>query len=162
MKKNFGQTVIDIISGGFLKGVEGILDEIDISKDKKDQARLKMRKQEIELQLQLADLEFQRMQEYLEDRAGARTLYGKDAQVQKIYAVTFLIGYLVLTIGLILLVFNIAKIDLEIPDWGIATIGSIWGGMTSKVNTITDFFFGSSQGSKEKNELMKIEKSKEP
>lgn len=160
--KNFGKTLIDLVAGGFLKGVEGIIDELDISKDKKDQAKIAMRRQEIDFQMKLSELELERMQEMLEDRANARGMYGKDAQVQKVYAIVFLAGYLVLTVGLLLMVFEIADVQLDVPDWGVGIIGSIWGGMTSKVNTITDFFFGSSQGSKAKTDIINIKENKKP
>ena len=53
------------------------------------------------------------------------------------------------------IVVSISKNNIQLEEWVIAFISSVWGGMSTKVGTITDFFFGSSQGSSEKNELFK-------
>ena len=78
-----------------------------------------------------------------DERASARNMYsGADNLMQKVYAFTFLFAYLGLTVWLIFSIIN-GNID-NINQFETGLIGSIWGGMTAKVNTITDFFFGSS------------------
>ena len=75
------------------------------------------------------------------EKASARALYGQDGLMQKVYAATFLLAYLGLTGWLI---YSIIAGSIEkINQFETGLIGSIWGGMTAKVNTITDFFFGS-------------------
>jgi len=77
-----------------------------------------------------------------EDRNQARDLYKKDNSMQKIYAGVFLLGYLSLTAWLI---YSIVKGSIkDVSQFETGLIGSIWGGMSAKVNTITDFFFGNS------------------
>ncbi len=84
------------------------------------------------------------------DRAGARRLYGgANNGMQKVYAFTFLIAYIALTAWLIYSIVH-GKIE-HISQFETGLIGSIWGGMTAKVNTITDFFFGSSEKTQEIN-----------
>ena len=78
-----------------------------------------------------------------EEKANARTMYGSDSSMQKVYAITFLIAYLALTAWLIYAIINGNIEDVNQFETGL--IGSIWGGMTGKVGTITDFFFGASE-----------------
>jgi len=78
-----------------------------------------------------------------EEKANARAMYGSDSSMQKIYAITFLVAYLALTAWLIYAIINGNIEDVNQFETGL--IGSIWGGMTGKVGTITDFFFGASE-----------------
>ena len=78
-----------------------------------------------------------------DEKANARAMYGSDSSMQKVYAITFLVAYLVLTGWLIYAIIN-GSIE-EVNQFETGLIGSIWGAMTSKVNTITDFFFGASE-----------------
>ena len=95
----------------------------------------------------------------LKDTQGARNLYGNgDNLIQKIFALVFLIAYLLLTGFMIWLVYNLVKQSVDFPNWAIAFISSIWGGMSAKVQTITDFFFGSSKGSADKTDIIKMKK----
>lgn len=102
-----------------------------------------------------AQAKIQYVQQALADRDSARNLYAKDSSVQKIYALVFLIAYILLTGVMIWIVVMISKNNVILQDWAIAFISSVWGGMSTKVGTITDFFFGSSQGSLDKNDLFK-------
>lgn len=78
-----------------------------------------------------------------DEKANARSMYGSDSSMQKIYAITFLLAYLFLTGWLIYAIINGSIQDINQFETGL--IGSVWGAMTSKVNTITDFFFGASE-----------------
>lgn len=78
----------------------------------------------------------------IDERNKAREMYKTDNVMQKIYAGTFLAGYLALTGWLIYAI--ITGSIKEVNQFETGLIGSIWGGMTAKVNTITDFFFGNS------------------
>lgn len=144
----FADGLFNLLTGGFLDGARKVIDEVVTSKEEKQ--ALDIRLQEISYREQ-AKLN----EQYLNDKNEARDLYRHDGHIQKVYAITFLSGYLVLTVVLILTVIGIARFQVNIPEWGVAILSSIWGAMSSKVNTITDFFFGSSQGSKDKNEIMK-------
>lgn len=116
-------------------------------------------RQAFDLALQKASLDAKRLemeaeQEYFKDRASARDMYKHDSSLQKVFALTFLIGYIGLTCLMLYLVVGwIGAKSVEIPDWAVALISTIYGAMSSKVNTIVDFLFGSSQGSREKDAI---------
>lgn len=96
---------------------------------------------------------------YLEDKASARAMYENDSSLQKIFAIVFLLGYLFITSVIIWMIYQFAQgVEIPMPEWGIAFVNMIFGAMSSKVNTITDFLFGSSQGSQMKNVLHKKDK----
>jgi len=111
-----------------------------------------------ELEQQKWEFEFKKLamtaeEKYFEDRNSARDMYKTDNKLQKIFAMTFLVGYILLTVVMIYLVVAwIGAKGIEIPDWAVALISTIYGAMSSKVNTITDFLFGSSQGSRDKDQ----------
>ena len=121
-------------------------------------------RQEFELTLQKAALDAKRLemeaeQKYFEDRASARDMYKADNSLQKVYAMTFLVGYILLTgVMLYFLMGWIGANEVNVPDWAVALISSIYGALSAKVGTVTDFYFGSSQGSRGKDELKIISK----
>ena len=89
------------------------------------------------------------------DRADAREMYENNSSLQKVYAIAFLVFYTALTGALFFLVYSMVKKEFDMPDWAIAFISTMWGGMSAKVSTITDFLFGSSKGSQDKNLKLK-------
>ena len=102
-------------------------------------------------------LEMEAEQKYFEDRANARDMYKADNSLQKVYAMTFLVGYILLTgVMLYFLMGWIGVKEVNVPDWAVALISSIYGALSAKVGTVTDFYFGSSQGSRDKDEIIKI------
>lgn len=89
------------------------------------------------------------------------TLNGKHSEntgnwIQQLFAVSFLVMYAVLTGAMFVMLFKLSTSDFELPDWSISLISTIWGGMSTKISTITDYFFGSSQGSRDKDEKLKV------
>jgi hypothetical protein len=80
----------------------------------------------------------------IDDRKNARGMFTVDNGLQKIYAITFLGGYMLLTAGVGVMVYNMIAHALHMPDWAIAFVSTMWGGMSMKVSTINDFLFGSS------------------
>lgn len=87
--------------------------------------------------------------ELLKDKQSAREMYKDDSILQKIFAMVFLIAYIAITAAMLYVFYTMAQGDLQIPEWGIAFINMIFGAMSSKVNTITDFLFGSSSNDKQ-------------
>jgi|15BtaG_2_1085339.scaffolds.fasta_scaffold00109_3 hypothetical protein len=85
------------------------------------------------------------------DRQSAREMYKVDNVLQKGFALTFLAGYLAIIIFLMGAMFGFT---IALEPWEISLVSAIFGGMSAKVNTITDFLFGSSQGSKDKTEKL--------
>lgn len=82
-----------------------------------------------------------------EDRASARSLYGKDSSVQKVFALTFLLAYVGLTGFMIYWAFN--NSEMQLTDFMQVTISTTFGAMSAKVSTVTDFFFGASESREE-------------
>lgn len=83
----------------------------------------------------------------LDDKQDARGLYKKDAWLHKIFGLTFLFAYIGLTAWI---VYAIVKGQLAtVTQFETGLIGTIWGGMSAKVNTVTDFLFGASDQNSE-------------
>ncbi len=78
----------------------------------------------------------------LSDKQNAREMFKANSNLQKIYALAFLIGYILLSSGMIYMIFNLG--DYHMPEWGIGMLSTIWGAMSMKVGTVTDFLFGAS------------------
>ena len=81
----------------------------------------------------------------VEDRKSARTMYGTDSSIQKVLATVFTVAYFVLSF--IMFRYFISG-DLNLGEFEISFISTIFGAMSAKVNTVVDFFFGGSHGKK--------------
>lgn len=137
------QVVSGLLSGG-LKEVGNIVDSVVTTKEEKQQLHNKLKQLEMKQELDLKQMDL--------DRFGqAQATYRKDSDMQKIYALVFLVAYVGLTVYLIWVLIT----KTGIPDYALTLISSFWGAMSSKVNTITDFFFGSSASSQSKDESLK-------
>jgi hypothetical protein len=76
----------------------------------------------------------------VEDRKSARSTYISDGLIQKIFAMLFLVGYVVLSWYLITILMGAT----EMPQLAETMITMIWTGTSTKLGTIIDFFFGGS------------------
>jgi len=77
----------------------------------------------------------------VEDRKSARNLFADDSIIQKLLAIIFTAAYFFLSYTMFkYFVMN----TLELSDYEIGFISTVFGAMSSKVNTIIDFFFGGS------------------
>jgi len=77
----------------------------------------------------------------VEDRKSARGLFQNDSYIQKILAIIFTSAYFFLSYTMFeYFVMN----TLQLSDYEIGFISTVFGAMSSKVNTIVDFFFGGS------------------
>ena len=132
----------NIIGGLFGKVVdnaEGILDKVITTDKERDEAKLALRRL-------LLDAETEAFKQEVEDRKSARDMYKDDAIIQKILATLFTVAYF----GLSFMMFRYFVMgDLELGEFEISFISTIFGAMSAKVNTVVDFFFG---GSSKKNE----------
>lgn len=89
---------------------------------------------------------------YLDDIKSARTMYMTDSWMQKVFGIVFLVAYILLTALLVWGLWVYVKDGaLDAPEWVVAFLSSLWGGLSAKLNTIVDFLFGSSKGSQDKN-----------
>ena len=132
----------NIIGGLFSKVVdnaEGILDKVITTDKERDEAKLALKRL-------LLEAETEAFAKEVEDRKSARDMYKDDAIIQKILATLFTIAYF----GLSFMMFRYFVMgDLELGEFEISFISTIFGAMSAKVNTVVDFFFG---GSSKKNQ----------
>jgi len=107
-----------------------------------DEERLKL-KNEFEKVIQ--DHEKDMFALEVQDRDSARTMFMDDSFIQKILAIIFTCAYFLISYFM----FNCFITNtLELSDYEIGFISTVFGAMSSKVNTIIDFFFGGSSKSK--------------
>ena len=132
----------NLIGGLFSKVVdnaEGILDKVITTDKERDEAKLALKRV-------LREAEKEACAKEVEDRKSARDMYKDDAFIQKVLATLFTAAYF----GLSFMMFRffIMK-DIELGEFEISFISTIFGAMSAKVNTVVDFFFG---GSSKKNQ----------
>ena len=132
----------NIIGGLFSKVVdnaEGILDKIITTDKERDEAKLALKGL-------LLEAEKEAFAKEVEDRKSARDMYKDDAIIQKILATLFTIAYF----GLSFMMFRFFVLgEINLGEFEISFISTIFGAMSAKVNTVVDFFFG---GSSKKNQ----------
>ena len=132
----------NLIGGLFSKVVdnaEGILDKVITTDKERDEAKLALKRL-------LLEAEQEAFAKEVEDRKSARDMYKDDALIQKILASLFTIAYF----GLSFMMFRYFVIgDINMGEFEISFVSTIFGAMSAKVNTVVDFFFG---GSSKKNE----------
>ena len=132
----------NLIGGLFSKVVdnaEGILDKVITTDKERDEAKLALRRL-------LLDAETEAFKQEVEDRKSARNMYKDDAFIQKVLATLFTAAYF----GLSFMMFRFFVIgDINMGEFEISFVSTIFGAMSAKVNTVVDFFFG---GSSKKNE----------
>ena len=128
--------------GKVVENAEGILDKCITTDKERDAAKLAIKKLMLEAEKEAFSKE-------VEDRKSARDLYKDDAIIQKVLATLFTIAYF----GITFVMFNyfVTK-SIDLGEFEISFISTIFGAMSAKVNTIVDFFFG---GSSKKNEQSK-------
>ena len=80
-----------------------------------------------------------------EDRINAREMYKADSQLQKWYALVFLIIFILALAGMMLIIAYFTIREVEAPDWAIAFLSTIFGTLSMKLGTVTDFLFGGSK-----------------
>ena len=118
---------------------EGILDKVITTDKDHDEAKLAIKRV-------LLEAEQEAFAKEVEDRKSARDLYKDDAIIQKILATLFTVAYF----GLSFMMFRVFIMgDLDLGEFEISFISTIFGAMSAKVNTVVDFFFG---GSSKKNQ----------
>ena len=131
--------VLGGLFGKVVENAEGILDKVITTDKERDEAKLALKRL-------LLEAEQEAFAKEVEDRKSARDMYKDDAIIQKVLATLFTIAYF----GLSFMMFRyFVTGDLELGEFEISFISTIFGAMSAKVNTVVDFFFG---GSSKKNE----------
>ena len=125
--------------GKVVDNAEGILDKVITTDKERDEAKLALRRL-------LLEAETEAFEKEVEDRKSARDMYKEDKLNQKILATIFTAAYF----GLSFMMFRFFVTgDIEMGEFEISFVSTIFGAMSAKVNTVVDFFFG---GSSKKNE----------
>ena len=125
--------------GKIVDNAEGILDKVITTDKERDEAKLALKRL-------LLEAEAEAFAKEVEDRKSARDMYKDAALIQKILATLFTAAYF----GLSFMMFRYFVMgDIEMGEFEISFISTIFGAMSAKVNTVVDFFFG---GSSKKNE----------
>jgi hypothetical protein len=79
------------------------------------------------------------------DRESAREMFGNgDNKLQKTFSIVFLIGYVLITGVFLYGVWMFAVHKVKLDNYLVSMVTAIFTAMSSKVNTIVDFFFGGS------------------
>jgi hypothetical protein len=143
MKKKFKETkvgewlvdkapeILDVVGdfvpdAGLLGAVGKMIESSQMTPEDKQQARA-----------QLTSL----YQAEVEDRKNARLLYTSDGIIQKILAITFTVSYFTLSY---IMFQHFINHEINLGEFEIGFISTIFGAMSAKVNTVVDFFFGGS------------------
>jgi len=125
--------------GKIVDNAEGILDKVITTDKERDEAKLALRRV-------LLEAEAEAFAKEVEDRKSARDMYKDDAFIQKVLATLFTAAYF----GLSFMMFRYFVMgDIQMGEFEISFISTIFGAMSAKVNTVVDFFFG---GSSKKNQ----------
>ena len=125
--------------GKVVENAEGILDKVITTDKERDEAKLALKSL-------LLEAEKEAFAKEVEDRKSARDMYKDDAFIQKVLATLFTAAYF----GLSFMMFKVFVVkEINLGEFEISFISTIFGAMSAKVNTVVDFFFG---GSSKKNE----------
>ena len=134
--------VIGSLFSKVVNNAEGILDKVITTDKERDEAKLA-------LKTLLLEAEREAFAKEVEDRKSARDMYKDDAFIQKVLATLFTAAYF----GLSFMMFKVFVVkEINLGEFEISFISTIFGAMSAKVNTVVDFFFG---GSSKKNEQIK-------
>ena len=134
--------VIGSLFSKVVNNAEGILDKVITTDKERDEAKLALKSL-------LLEAEKEAFAKEVEDRKSARDMYKDDAFIQKVLATLFTAAYF----GLSFMMFKVFVVkEINLGEFEISFISTIFGAMSAKVNTVVDFFFG---GSSKKNEQIK-------
>ena len=131
--------IVGGLFGKVVENAEGILDKVITTDKERDEAKLALKRL-------LLEAEQEAFKQEVEDRKSARDMYKDDALIQKILATLFTVAYF----GLSFMMFRFFVLgDINMGEFEISFVSTIFGAMSAKVNTVVDFFFG---GSSKKNQ----------
>lgn len=98
------------------------------------------------LQLMMNDYEIEAFRLEVEDRKRASNMFEDDSIVQKIFALAFLVAYFGLIAFILNVLFN--SNSFHPSELAKTMVTMVFTGTSMKLNTIIDFLFGGSVGSK--------------
>lgn len=131
----------NIIGGNYIGAIKNVGELLKGESEKNEEAKELL--QEFELKKLEFEQELQKL--YLDDKKDARSLYKVDSSLQKVFAITFLSLYIVLSFVVLIGLYLISIQGLKLDNYVVSFVSTLHGGMSMKVGTIVDFLFGSSQ-----------------
>ena len=141
-----GKWLTDLIGGGASKIIDSVTNGVDkfVTTDAEKQ-ELALLKGNLELEFKKLSMEAEMA--LFQDRDSARKMYMQDSSLQKSFALTFLVFYCLISLAMIAMIISMAFFDakVDLPQWGVVILTSVFTGMSVKVNTIVDFLFGGSK-----------------
>lgn len=163
--------VKDILSKVFSSGAKEVitstmsgLDALITSKEELgaqtislEELKLERVKAEQNFTLAMGQQEIDTTRLLLADKESAREMYAKDSSLQKIFALTFLIGYLFISAAFVTMVmswFGVSK-KVLLENYEVSLLTMVFTAISTKINTITDFLFGGSQDGAAERRMMK-------
>lgn len=124
------------------------------------EAAVKLHEVESAHKERLEEISLDRYKADLEDRDSARSreiattkATGKRDINLYILAYTYVVGFFVATIAMIVLVLT-GKFPSDTPEYVVFLLGSLFGSLTAGATAIIQYFFGSSKGSSDKTALI--------
>lgn len=156
-----------ILSEIFSSGAKGLadsafngLDKLFTSKEEKGEQVIRLEeiknvKAQMEMDFKLAskELQFKISEQEYKDRDSARDMQSKTkSKIPGVLAIVFTCFYFLETVGFLALLFSF--ISVEIPDYAVMFISSLWGATSAIEVQIISFYFGSSKGSEDQSEKM--------
>ena len=129
-------------------GAADIIDRFVTTPDDKEKALAALREFTLDERRIAAD----RTEALLNDRASARSMASVHNKLQRLFAMAFLIGFFVVTVGELVFIALLIKWEGTAPisQWAQGLIASLLGGilgyMVSMVKEIVGFLFGGSAG----------------
>ena len=131
----------NIIGGNYLGAIKNVGELLKGESEKNEQAK------ELYNEFEIKKLEFEQELKklYLDDKKDARSLYKVDSSLQKVFAITFLSLYIILSFVVLIGLYLISIQGLKLDNYVVSFVSTLHGGMSMKVGTIVDFLFGSSQ-----------------
>ena len=130
----------NIIGGNYLGAIKNVGELLKGESEKNEEAK------ELYNEFELKKLEFEQELKklYLDDKKDARSLYKVDSSLQKVFAITFLSLYIILSFVVLIGLYLISIQGLKLDNYVVSFVSTLHGGMSMKVGTIVDFLFGSS------------------
>tara|TARA_B100000519_G_C14261030_1_gene448067 strand:+ start:22402 stop:22806 length:405 start_codon:yes stop_codon:yes gene_type:complete len=125
-------SIIDKLFGGLKLDLNKAIDDLTTTKEEKRSLKIQMDKALRNHKKSMYELE-------VEDRKSARDMYKDDSVIQKILATIFTLAYF--TLSFVLARYFLLK-DINLGEFEISFISTLFGAMSAKINTIIDFYYG--------------------
>ena len=142
----------DLITGGANDIIDSAFSGIDkLATSKEELAEIELKKQELKLKARQQALDAEN--KYFEDTKSAREMQIETkSNVPGSLTIIFTVAFFALIAFILLLLFN--KLEVNVPNYVIALISSIFGSVATIMTQIIGFWFGSSKGGEDQNNKM--------